>query len=224
MAARSSKKKRKNGAPAAVVTGVAEMKEAILQMESSMTEAAALAATEIGQIDEIRRGVEENVARLEAQVREKENMLRQKSSALEELETRLTALGAQLKEQAEMLRQKESALGELRESSVAQSRDLENQIRRREDLLKGREAEIADLRSQLDGLQPSPKASVTLSEGNAAANGLAASAGSGARGKAIGQSMRDVVTRPGKTVQREASADPKKSRLVTLLALINKRN
>ncbi len=261
---------------------MAEMKQGILGMESLMKEAAALVATEVERVDKIQHAFDETVSRLKAEVREKEEMLRERSSAVEELETQLTGrirelknqlakkeeapegrdlelkeswvkspditlagLEAQVQGQEGALREKEGALKELQESFAARMRDLEEQIRKKEELLQNRDAEIADLRARLDGLHLSPEGSVTLGEENVVppeeleqglepefhagkrvgtiAKGVAAGGGAMTGGKAIGQSMRGVVVRPGRTTNPERPAE-KKSLLLTLLGPMKKRS
>lgn len=263
MPVRSSKRKRKDGAPGMIATRVAEVKEGIIQMESFMNEAAALASAEMRRIDEIGGSLEAEVARLETEIKEKDGLLREKESALAELEGRLMAqigdmedrlakkdelmqsraaelkesrsktqdtrqavLEAQLREGARTLSQKEATLRELQESTAARMRDLEDQIGKKEELLERREAEIADLRSQLDGLSVAPERSVTLGEENVVVleeleQGLSQESHPGAG--VIERSMRDVAVKTGKMIKREAAPDPKKSRLGSLLAPVKKK-
>ena len=214
MAAKPSKKKQKSETPNVVVARVAEMKEGILQMESLMKEAAALATAEVQRIDGIRRSLEETVARLEAEIKGKEEMLREKDFAREEMEKKLTA----------------------------PIRDLEAEIGKKEELLASREALIVELQSKLDGFQLPPEGSVTLGEedvvlleeveqGPFSGKGTeverkdsAGGAGKNPMAKVIEQSMRNVAVRPGKMAKREAGADPRNSRLVSLLAPIKKKS
>jgi len=214
MAARPSKKKQKSEAPNVVATRVAEMKEGIIQMESLMREAAALATAEVQRIDGIKGSLEETVARL----------------------------GAEIKGKEEMLREKDFAQGELEKKLTAQIRDLEIQIGKKDELLASREAEIVGLQSKLDGLQVPPEGSVTLGEENVVLleeveqgpfpgegtevehKDFAGGAGKNPKTKVIEQSMLNVAVKPGKMAKREAGADPKNSRLVFLLAPIKKKN
>ncbi len=218
MAGKSSKKKKKGGAPEAVGAGVAEMKEGIRQMESFMKEAAAMAASEMRRIDEITANLGETVARLEAGIREKEEMLGQKEASLKELQERLSA----------------------------QIRNLEDQIREKERLLAGRELEMADLRSKLEELEASYKGSVPLTEENVVlleevepgvGDGLHPMELIGAAGqdfetgreperkaKVIEQSMRGVVVKLSKMAGREGEPAPKKSTLLSLLSPMKKRS
>lgn len=263
MPVRSSKKKRKDGAPGMIATRVAEVKEGIIQMESFMNEAAALASAEAGRIDEIRGSLEAEVARLEMEIKQREGLLREKESALAELEgklmtqirdmvdrlakkdellesraaelkesrsktqdTRQAVLEAQLKEGARTLSQKEATLRELQESTAARIRDLEDQIGKKNELLERREAEVADLRSKLEGLSVAPEGSVTLGEENVVVleeleQELSQESYAGAG--VIERSMRDVGVKTGKMIKREAAPDPKKSRLSSLLAPVKKK-
>lgn len=246
-----------------IATRVAEVKEGIIQMESFMNEAAALASAEASRIDEIGESLEAEVARLETEIKEKDVLLREKDSALAELEGRLMAqigdmedqlakkdellqsraaelkesrsktqdtrqavLEAQLREGARTLSQKEATLRELQESTAARIRDLEDQIGKKEQLLERREAEIADLRSKLEGLSVAPEGSVTLGEENVIVfegleQGLSQESYPGAGG--IERSMRDVAVKTGKMIKREAAPGPKKSRLGSLLAPVKKK-
>ncbi len=213
MAAKPSKKKQKSETPIVVATRIAEMKEGIIQMESIMREAAALATAEVQRIDGIRRNLEGTVTRLGAEIRGKEGMLREEDFAQGELENKLTA----------------------------QIRDLEIQIGKKDELLASHEAEIVELQSKLDGLQVSPEGSVTLGEENVVLlegveqgpfpgggteveqKDFAGGAGKNPKTKVIEQSMRNVAVKPGKMAKREAGADPRNSRLVSLLAPIKKK-
>lgn len=150
MAAKSSKKGRKSGAPELIPARVAEMKEGILQMGSFMNEAAALAATEVRRIDEIRENLEATVARLEAEIGEKEELLREKESALIELGNKslgqISDMENQLAKKDELL---ESRAAELKESwSQAQDTrpaELEAQLREKEEILSQKEAALTEL-------------------------------------------------------------------------------
>lgn len=213
MAARTSKKKQKSKTPSVVAARVAEMKEGIIQMESMMREAAALATAEAQRIDGIKGSLEEAVARLRAE-RGKEEMLREKDLARGELEKRL----------------------------AAQIKDLESQIEKRDELLASRQAEIAALQSKLDGLQLPLEGNVTLGEENVVLleeveqgpfpgggtevghKDFAGGAEKKPKTKVIEQSMRNVVVKAGKVTKRETGADPRSSRLVSLLAPIKKKN
>ncbi len=215
MVAKPSKKKRKSETPNVVATRVAEMKEGIIQMESLMREAAALATAEVQRIDGIRRNLEETVR-----------------------------LGAEIRGKEEMLREKDFAQGELEKKLTAQMRDLEIQIGKKDELLASREALIVELQSKLDGLQLPPEGSITLGEENVVLleeveqgpfpgegtevehkdKDFAGGVGKNPTAKVIEQSMRNVAVRPGKMAKREAGADPRNSRLVSLLAPIKKKN
>lgn len=196
MAGKSSKKKKKGGAPEAVGAGVAEMKEGIRQIESFMKEAAAMAASEMQRIDEITANLGETVARLEAGIREKEEMLGQREASLKELQERLSA----------------------------QIRNLEDQIREKERLLAGRELEMADLRSKLEGLEASYKGSVPLTEENVVLlEEVEPVLGDGLHPKVTGRSMRGVEVKPTKMAGREGQPNQKKSTLLSLLSPVKKR-
>jgi chromosome segregation ATPase len=60
----------------------------------------------------------------------------------------ITTPQAQLKEKEEVLQANDAAFRQLEESLVARARDLENQVRERDELLLGREAELKKLRSE----------------------------------------------------------------------------
>lgn len=262
MAGKSSKKKKKDGAPEAGGVRVAEMKEGIRQMESFMKEAAAMAASEMRCIDEIAANLGETVARLEAGIRERDEMLREKDSALQELEGKLTGriremesqleereelfksrteeikenlskgqdtrqavLEAQLRESQQALGQKEAALKELQETAAAKIRNLENLVRKEEQLLESREAEMADLRSKLEGLEASYKGSVPLTEENVVLlEEVEPEPGDGLHPKVIGRSMRGVEVKPTKMAGREGEPNQKKSTLLSLLSPMKKRS
>ena len=221
MAGKSSKKKKKDGAPEAAGARVAEMKEGIRQMESFMKEAAAMAVSEMRRIDEITANLGETVARL-------------------------ADLEIHLGEKERMLGQKEASLKELEESWAVQIRHLEDRIREKEKLLAGRELEMADLRSKLEGLEASCKGSVPLMEENVVlleevepgvGDGLhpvelIEAAGQDSetgreperKAKVIEQSMRGVAVKPSKMAGREGEPDPKKPTLVSLLSPMKKRS
>jgi len=280
MANKSSRKRQKKETEGEVATRVSEMKEGISQMESFMKEAAALAAAEVQRIDEIRGNLEETLACLEAELREKEEMLQQRDSALEELERefmgraqdmeillqrrddllekRETELGealnkqkkqtvmleAQLGEKEEQIGQKDSAYRESQEGLGTRISDLEGEIRRRGELLESREAEIADLQSRINALAVSSEGDGQRRERNTAVveeveRGL--EDGSyldepseeepedfepGVREESkvrlIGQSMRNVMVKPGNIARRGPVPDARKSRFLSLLAPIKK--
>lgn len=120
MPVRSSRRKRKDGAPGMIATRVAEVKEGILQMESFMNEAAALASAEARRIDEIRGNLEAEVARREVEIKQREGLLGEKESALAELEGRL----------------------------MAQIGDMEDRLAKKDELLESRAAELEESRSK----------------------------------------------------------------------------
>ena len=280
MANKSSKKRQKKETEGEVATRVSEMREGISQMESFMKEAAALAAAEVQRIGEIRGNLEETLACREAELREKEAMLRQRDSALEELEREFMGraqdmeiliqkrddllekretefreasnkqkkqtamLEAQLGEKEEQLGQKDSAYRELQEGLGARISDLEGEISRRRELLESREAEIADLQSGINALAVSSEGDGQRRERNTAVveeveRGLEdgsyldeppeeepedfePSARREAKVKLIGQSMRDLVVKPGGVARRGPVPDARKSRFLSLLAPIKK--
>jgi len=120
MANKSSRKRQKKETEGEVATRVSEMKEGISQMESFMKEAAALAAAEVQRIGEIRENLEETLACLKAELREKEEMLQQRNAALEDLE----------------------------KGFMARAQDMEILIQRRDDLLEKRETEFREASSK----------------------------------------------------------------------------
>ena len=280
MANKSSRKRQKKETEGEVATRVSEMKEGISQMESFMKEAAALAAAEVQRIDEIRGNLEGTLACLEAELREKEEMLQQRDSAIEELEREFmgraqdmeiliqrrddllerretefreasskqkkqtAVLEAQLGEKKELLNQKDSAYRESQEGLGARISDLEGEIRRRGELLESREAEIADLQSRINALAVSSEGDGQRRARNTAVveeveRGLEdgsyldepseeepedfePSAREEAKVKLIGESMRNVMVKPGNIARRGPVPDARKSRFLSLLAPIKK--
>lgn len=223
MAARAPKKKRAKGvAPAAVTASLGEAKQALLGIEALLQEAAGLVAAEAGQVDQVGQAFAEAAVRLRAEVQEKDELLQARSAAAEE---------------------RAAALKEMQESSMAQIQGREEQIRQRDEILKLREAEIADLRARLDSL--SPEGSVVLREENIVnlveleqglepesaprlreerqTKAVAPAQGARAAGKRIGQSVGDVVVRPGRAGEQDA-ATRKKSSLLTLLGPTKRRS
>ncbi|MEK7229062.1 MAG: hypothetical protein AAB154_03355 [Candidatus Binatota bacterium] len=280
MANKSSRKRQKKETEGEVATRVSEMKEGISQMESFMKEAAALAAAEVERIDEIRGNLEGTLACLEAELREKEEMLQQRNAALEDLEKGFMAraqdmeiliqrrddllekretefkealnkqkkqtamLEAQLGEKEEQLSQKDSAYRESQEGLGARISDLEGEIRRKGELLESREAEIADLQSRINALAVSSEGDGQRRERNTAvveevergledgsylddpseeeAEDFEPGVREESKVRLIGQSMRDVVVKPGGVARRGPVPDVRKSRFLSLLAPIKK--
>ena len=280
MANKSSRKRQKKETVGEVATRVSEMKEGISQMESFMKEAAALAAAEVRRIDGIRGNLEGTLACLEAELREKEEMLQQRNAALEDLEKGFMAraqdmeiliqrrddllekretefrealnkqkkqtavLEAQLGEKEEQLSQKDSAYRESQEGLGARISDLEGEIRRKGELLESREAEIADLQSRINALAVSSEGDGQRRERNTAvveevergledgsylddpseeeAEDFEPGVREESKVRLIGQSMRNVMVKPGNIARIGPLPDARKSRLVSLLAPIKK--
>ena len=280
MANKSSRKRQKKETEGEVATRVSEMKEGISQMESFMKEAAALAAAEVQRIGEIRENLEETLACLKAELREKEEMLQQRNAALEDLEKGFIAraqdmeiliqrrddllekretefreasnkqkkqtavLEAQLGEKEELLGQKDSAYRESQEGLSARISDLEGEIRRKGELLESREAEIADLQSRINALAVSSEGDGQRRERNTAvveeaergledgsyldeppeeeAEDFEPGVREESKVRLIGQSMRNVMVKPGNIARIGPVPDARKSRLVSLLAPIKK--
>ena len=116
MANKPARKRQKRESEGEVVTRASETKEGISRMESFLKEAAALAAAEVQRIDQIRGNLEETLACLEAELREKE----------------------------EMLEQRDSGLGELEREFMGRAQDMEILIQKRDQLLKSREIEFRE--------------------------------------------------------------------------------
>jgi chromosome segregation ATPase len=220
------------------------------------------------------------LACLEAELREKEEMLQQRNAALEDLEKGFMAraqdmeiliqrrddllekretefrealnkqkkqtavLEAQLGEKEEQLSQKDSAYRESQEGLGARISDLEGEIRRKGELLESREAEIADLQSRINALAVSSEGDGQRRERNTAvveevergledgsylddpseeeAEDFEPGVREESKVRLIGQSMRNVMVKPGNIARIGPLPDARKSRLVSLLAPIKK--
>ncbi|OGQ50024.1 MAG: hypothetical protein A2W66_06925 [Deltaproteobacteria bacterium RIFCSPLOWO2_02_56_12] len=143
MANKSSRKRQKKETEGEVATRVSEMKEGISQMESFMKEAAALAAAEVQRIGEIRENLEETLACLKAELREKEEMLQQRNAALEDLEKGFMARAQDM----EILIQRRDDLLEKRETEF---REASNKQKKRAAVLEAQLGEKEELLSQKD--------------------------------------------------------------------------
>jgi chromosome segregation ATPase len=66
------------------------------------------------------------------------------------LKTNITALEARLRETEDTIRQKDVASQKLEENLNVEIRDLQNVVKKKEEALEGREAEVTDLNSKLD--------------------------------------------------------------------------
>ncbi|MEK6562255.1 MAG: hypothetical protein AABZ59_03655, partial [Candidatus Binatota bacterium] len=122
--------------------------------------------------------------------------------------------------------------------------DLEGEIRRRGELLESREAEIADLQSRINALAVFCEGDGQRRERNTAvveevergledgsyldeppeeeAEDFEPGVREESKVKLIGQSMRDLVVKPGGVARRGPVPDAKKSRFLSLLAPIKK--
>jgi hypothetical protein len=99
MAANAPKKRRTAGNVALPANGFTEMKDVIIQMESFIKEAEALAAMEIRRIEQIKESLKASLARLAALFREREEILLTKERTTKELEENLFGKIRELEQQ-----------------------------------------------------------------------------------------------------------------------------
>lgn len=262
MAGKSSKKKQKSAPSTPIAARMAEMKDGILQMESFIKEAAALAETEGRRIEEIKNGFEEAVVRLQDELRTREEALLTKDSVLEDMERSLTSqigdledqlkekdelianqganlqaarsarqdgklaeLEARIKEKEDILLQKDAIVREVQErlgGLTAQVGDLEGQVKIKGELLESRDAEIKDLTSKMDGLRLLPQESAVRGEENVILledpEPRVEQQAAETKVKVIERSMHSIMGRQGRIIVQGQGKEPKKSRLISLLA------
>jgi len=153
MANKSSRKRQKKETEGEVATRVSEMKEGISQMESFMKEAAALAAAEVQRIGEIRENLEETLACLKAELREKEEMLQQRNAALEDLEkgfmARAQDMEILIQRRDDLLEKRETEFREASSKQKEQTAVLEAQLGEKEELLSQKDSAYRELQEGL---------------------------------------------------------------------------
>jgi hypothetical protein len=202
--------------------GVAEYRESLIQcisrMEVLLEEATDSAVVEGRKIEENFQAI---VGLLEAQLQEKEQLLHKESRAFKELD--------------ETLKQK--------------ILDLENLIREKEELLQIRDAELKDLWVRIEALEASSDAVIILTEEDEvstteeeslALEKQAATELERLRAeirekdtllkaremevKMVKQSMEEKIKELETIIKRQAGEKPRTSRLVSLIATIEKKN
>jgi chromosome segregation ATPase len=93
------------------------------------------------------------VAEMESVATRAETVAARESEQLKEnLVAKMTVLEAQLREKEEILRTRDSAIRELEENLDVKVRDLEGQLREKEGLLVGRDLQLEKLESKMDAL------------------------------------------------------------------------
>jgi len=132
-----------------VVDRIGKIKAAVLQGET-------VAAGESQRVEEIIESLRANVTVLEAKVKETEDTVRRNAAASQSMEKSLTEkiapLEAKLREAERSVQEKESAARTVEQNLTGKILDLENELRTNENHLADRNAQINDLKSQLQAL------------------------------------------------------------------------
>ena len=229
-----------NGSLGLIAEEVAEIRQILMtrvsQLKSFIQEAEVSAVTEAQRIEEIRKGFEATVAALESKIEEKEAVLQKKNSALRDMEGNLAGricdLESRVKEKEQLLAARDAELAQLQSKIDALRFPPQNLITlREEDAVPVREAAEQEV-----------VAARVNSQENEAGNDNERLAEEVQRLKAemkekdvflearemevkmIKQSMDKRIRELERIVKRQAKEKEKKSRLVSFIGTIEKRN
>jgi len=229
-----------NGSLGLIAEEVAEIRQILMtrvsQLKSFIQEAEVSAVTEAQRIEEIRKGFEATVAALESKIEEKEAVLQKENSALRDMEGNLAGricdLESRVKEKEQLLAARDAELAQLQSKIDALRFPPQNLITlREEDAVPVREAAEQEV-----------VAARVNSQENEAGNDNERLAEEVQRLKAemkekdvflearemevkmIKQSMDKRIRELERIVKRQAKEKEKKSRLVSFIGTIEKRN
>ncbi|MEK6562800.1 MAG: hypothetical protein AABZ59_06425 [Candidatus Binatota bacterium] len=229
-----------NGSLGLIVEEVAEIRQILMtrvsQLKSFIQEAEVSAATEAQRIEEIRKGFEATVAALESKIEEKEAVLQKENSALRDMEGNLTGrifdLESRVKEKEQLLAARDAELAQLQSKIDALRFPSQNLITLREEdavsVRKAAEQEVVATRvdsqenetgndnehlaEEVRRLKAERREKDVLLEAREM------------EVKMIKQSMDKRIRELERIVKRQAKEKEKKSRLVSFIGTIEKRN
>ncbi|MEK7230164.1 MAG: hypothetical protein AAB154_08970 [Candidatus Binatota bacterium] len=229
-----------NGSLGLIAEEVAEIRQILMtrvsQLKSFIQEAEDSAATEAQRIEEIRKGFEATVAALESKIEEKEAVLQKENSALRDMEGNLTGrifdLESRVKEKEQLLAARDAELAQLQSKIDALRLPPQNLITlREEDAVPVREAAEQEVVATRVGSQKNEtgndnerlaeevqrlKAEMKEKDVLLEAREMEV--------KMIKQSMDKRIRELESIVKRQAREGEKKSRLVSFIGTIEKRN
>lgn len=229
-----------NGSLGLIAEEVAEIRQILMtrvsQLKSFIQEAEDSAATEAQRIEEIRKGFEAAVAALESKIEEKEEVLQKENSALRDREGNLTGrifdLESRVKEKEQLLAARDAELAQLQSQIDAPKFPSQNLITLREEdavsVRKAAEQEVVATRvdsqenetgndnehlaEEVRRLKAERREKDVLLEAREM------------EVKMIKQSMDKRIRELEGIVKRQAREGEKKSRLVSFIGTIEKRN